>query len=238
MAIDPYRFVPDNLWVGTPISFETEEGGVLSLAPSQFVPYSFSFGIRTMGDEIDTLNSLVRLADDEGRVWEGESIWDVSEIVHLMTHFGSPSPPVPFEYASADWQQALESNTFLSGARGLLDDRFYRQLCLMDRIYQVPFKYQGPVVALAYLQYEAVDLITVLARVANLFALDSKKSGDQIDLPDIVYEIDVFRRLFVNYGYEEPEGFWEYDVVPRPLVFKKTVNTAPAQPLVNYRRAG
>lgn len=238
MAIDPYRFVSDNVWVGVPTSFDTDDGGVLSLTPSLFIPYSFSFGIRNRGDEIDTLHSLVRIVDDEGRVWEGESIWDVSEIVHLMTHFGSPSPPVPLEDASAEWRQAFENNPFFSGARGLLDDRFYRRLGLLDRTYRVPFKYQGPVLDLAYLRYEEVDLVTVLARVANLFALESEKGTDQIDLPDIVYEIDVSRRLFVNYGYEESDGYWEYDVIPKPLVFKKTVNTGPVRAEVSYRKAG
>ena len=70
-------------------------GGVLELEPDEFIPYEFSFGVKAAGEEVDHLRSVVRLADAEGAVWEGESIWTPAWFVGRMADFDRMSPPVP-----------------------------------------------------------------------------------------------------------------------------------------------
>jgi hypothetical protein len=94
--MESYRYVRDDLWVGQPTALPTEDGGFLSLTPAEFIPYEFSFGVKHKGEEVDVLHSLVHLADEQGRTWEGESIWDVGDVVERMTDFGSITPPVSF----------------------------------------------------------------------------------------------------------------------------------------------
>lgn len=206
------------------------------MTPHKSIPYEFSFGVKHKGKDVDVVHSLVRLADAQGRLWEGESIWDVGGIVERMTDFGSTTAPLKFENAPAEWKKAFAEGLFLSGARGLLDDRFYRRLLLEDQVFNIPFKYQGPVLDMAFLRNEHAGLVTVLVRVSGLYTVVLEGPYDVIDLPQIVFQISVLKDLFVNFGYEESSGNYAYDIIPRPFVMKEAGRTKNPNPLIQYHQ--
>lgn len=235
--MESYRYVRDDLWVGVPTTLSTEDGEVLSLTPAKFIPYEFSFGIKQKGEEVDVVHSLVRLADEQGRLWEGESIWHVGDIVERMTHLGSIGPPVKFENAPREWKEAFTERLFFSGARALLDDRFHRRLLLEDEVFDVPFKYQGPTLDMAFHRTEHVGLVQVFARVGGLHASLPKKPDDVIELPQIVFQLEAMNHLFVNFGCVDSTGYYAYDIIPRPFIMKRTGLTGAPNPLVQYHEA-
>ena len=214
-------------------------GGVLELEPDESIPYEFSFSVKAAGEEVDYLRSVVRLADEEGAVWEGESIWTPAWFVGRMADFGRISPPVPQEAAEAEWLRTLEENWFVRGARDLLDDRFCRELLLGSERYVVPFKDQSPVVDLAaHLPDEDDDYASagVVVKVSGLYALASEESREQIPLPSIVFTTDVSERLFVNYLFEEDEAAWGDQDMPEIVAFRRSGLTADANEYVRFMR--
>ncbi|HOX06612.1 MAG TPA: hypothetical protein PK280_09435 [Planctomycetota bacterium] len=231
MSEAPAKFAVASLWVGRPTSLATDAGRTLVLTPGEFTPYSFSFGIRHKGEEVDLLSSLVRLVDDQGRIWEYESIWTVEEVVTKMTDFGSTSAFVRFDDAPLEWKIAFDEDSFFSGARGLLDDRFYRHLHLGDQALLIPFHYQAPILDMAFHVGHRVDLTMVLARVSGLYACETSE-GPRITLPPIVFEVGVDNRLFVNHWYKDSTGSWDQDILPQPLLFRLAGGSGQPNPLI------
>jgi hypothetical protein len=216
------RFVPDKLYLVQPADLPAGDGGRLHLAAGEFLPLAFSFVIGESDDETDWLESRVRLTDDQGRVWEGRAIRQPSEIIGQMTDFGNGSWPVTESEAPPEWIEALEQRAFFTGARDLLDDRFYRRLYLEDRLWYVPFKYQGPTLDLAFHREETVGLVRVIARVSGLYAFPSLEDRSPVDLPPICFETSVHHRLFENNWVLDEEGEWDLDPIPRTVVFQET----------------
>ncbi len=220
------RFVADELYFGVETELPTADGGKLMFTPEEPIPYEFSFGIKQPEEEVDVLCSVVRLADDRGIVWLGEAIWNVTEIVGAMTDFLALTAPQKFSSLSSQTQAAFESECFFQGARGLLDDRFYHTLHLEGVAYSIHFKYQTPVVDLSFLEEE------VVARVSGL----RNDRGTPTEIPAVLFPVEVRDRLFVNYGYRDESGEWDFDPIPRPFVLKASGARAEPQPLVRYQK--
>jgi len=212
----------------------TDDGGKLQIAINTFVPYDLTFGIKEREEETDILHSLVRLVDNRGVAWIGESIFHVNAFVYQMTNFGSRTHPTQFDKAPEEYKSIFSKNCFFEGARGLLDDRFYRKLDVNTDSYIVPFKYQAPILDLAFHYDSTVELVQLFAKVKGLYAHTSEDDRSPIDIPAIMFAVDFMKAIFVNYGYKDETGYWTEDIIPRPFVLEKhTENNAP-QHLIQY----
>jgi hypothetical protein len=108
---------------------------------------------------------------------------------------------------------------------------------LEDQVFDIQFKYQGPILDMAFHRDEGVGLVEVFARVSGLYASLPEKPDDVIDLPQIVFQVGVSNHLFVNFGYEDSRGYYGYDIIPRPFIMKGTGLTGTPNPLVQYHQA-
>jgi hypothetical protein len=223
---DKFHFVADELYFGLETELPTADGGKLIFTTDEEIPYEFAFGIKCQDEEVDVLCSVVRLIDDRGIVWLGESIWPVSEIVGAMTDFLALSAPQKFSSLSSQAQAEFESECFFKGARGLLDNRLHRNLLFEGVTYPIQLKHQSPVVDLSFLENDAI------ARVRGLMT----GADDPTEIPAVVFPVEVRDRLFVNYGYEDESGEWDFAPIPLPFILQPSGARSEPQPLIRYEK--
>jgi hypothetical protein len=232
------RFARASCWCGKRMRLPTDQGGTLELEGGEFIPCEFSFGVKASGEEVDFLCLIVRLVDLQGQAWEAQSVWSPAWFVERLTDFDQISQPVLFDDTGTDYLEALEDRWFVRGARALLDDRFYRTLSLAGRRYIVPFKYQVPRLDVAF-ELEASEAqnagrAEVLVKLSGLYAHESESSSEPISVPDVMFTVDIGKRLFMSGLYEEEEGAWSEQDVPELVTFKRTGTSGTPNPHVRF----
>jgi hypothetical protein len=138
--VDAYRSV--SLWCGRSRFFDTNEGGRLQVDPGQV---ALSFHLKRNRDTtegepfpVDTASCFVRLVDEAGDVWEAESVFSLDVFIQNMINLGRTSWLVYFDDAE-EWKGAFDEDGLMTGATGLLDDRFYRKLLVGDERIELQF---------------------------------------------------------------------------------------------------
>ncbi len=183
--------------------------------PAEEKPYS-------LGPEDDICYCRTRVADADGNLWEGRSLFSTDILLKNIEDLERIGSAHLLDQASVQWQQAFEHRILLKDIVGFYDDRFYRQLTLGDQIYELSFKYQYPMFDIALMESPYRHAPTLLVRVSN-FKIDSEVNGFD-DIPPFVFEMPCETLMF----YSETTG------LPRPLVFKKVGVTEQRQQHVQY----
>jgi len=231
-------YVNNTLWLNVPTTLLTITGGRLRLAAQESIRYSFTFDIAQKGQDTDMIGSTVKLTDSEGVVWAGRSIWHVDDFLNPIGSLGNIEAPFFADHAPAEVTAAFAEGLFLSGARGLMDDDFYRRLEIGTTMHTIPMQYQSPLLDLAYRADDEGDLSALYARVNQLYAhVDDAEEAEEpvFIIPPFIarVEVEVCSRLFINYYIQDENGHWESNI-PQLIVFEPTEERGEKNPLVTH----
>jgi hypothetical protein len=155
-------FVLENSWI---VEFPAEPGGVLRLGPGR-VSLEASFGFRYRAEEgcYDVVETRLRLADADGRLWQATSLFMSGALLSPILDLARPEPACWLRNAPPAWTDALERRMMLEGISEINDDRIYRHFWLDNSGFCWQFKYFGMQFALAPL-----DDSTLLVRVSDAY---------------------------------------------------------------------
>lgn len=224
---------PVSLWCGRTRFFDTDEGGRLRVDPGQV---ALSFCLKRNSDTtegepfpVDTGSCFVHLVDEAGEVWEAESVFSLDVFIQNMINLGRASWLVYFDDAE-EWRAAFDEDGLMTGATGLLDDRFYRNFLVGDERIELQFKYQCPTFDVAFHRSPYVTSLTkLIIKVSGLY------DSDMNEIRPLAFEMDWSDLLFRNELYfDAEEGQWTGDGWPLPLIFRRTDSTGSPQSLVGF----
>lgn len=228
------RYAPHKLWLNQPTTIPAGVDGGLQLASEKPIPYSFTFTIRERvaeDTETDLIESCVRLVDSDGDVWSGHSIWNVGDFIDSVGSLGWLEGPVFESECPIEWSSPFTDRLFLSGARQLIDDRFYRNLIIGTQTYVIPMKYQGLSLDLAFNFDQVFDKLSLYARLSGFYGGATDDSEMDI-LPPFIVPIPFPQGMFVNYFSLNSDGFFESGPIPELVRFQRIGSGEPPNPQI------
>lgn len=251
----------DNAWF---VEFLTEPAGVLRVGPAKVrAEFRFTAVDRDeQGEAVRILGCQLRLADSEGGMWQGESVFPARVVLDELIDLTRPEPARWLSHAPKEWREVFKGQLLVRGACQLLDDRFYRWFYADNTAFTIQYKYQAPSYDIAHLGGGRL-----LVRVCGLFGnwdplriegpggapvrytatspdpdQDDPEGpegfGDYDNLEPLVYPMDVRRLLFRNTAARSPDGYWEDNGLAAPVVFRRVEGAGQRQPAVTFSPPG
>jgi hypothetical protein len=265
MLPEDQRFHPvtlNNSWV---VEYATDQGGILRIDPAR-IDAGFCLAIlpRPTPDKQPNLICRVRLADDQGRLWQSESAFAPSVLLQHLLDLDRKTPPRLASHIPQEWADALDGPCLAKRASDGYDHRAYRYFYLDGRAWFVRFKHQG-----ADHDVYLVEGTRLLVRTVALYAegwnplLVEDEAGGPLPagapyrmpeeedekafaawedseeaadgtVPDLVHEMDVRPLLFRNRLPLMADAYWDNDL-PDPTTFRRVEGEGTPQPAVSFR---
>jgi hypothetical protein len=160
------RFWPvtlDNSWI---VEYATDAGGVLRIDPAT-IRAAYRLRVERIAESSSHTRvfCLVRLADNEGRLWQAESAFSADVFLRHLIDLGRKEPPHLARNLPQPWREALNRPCLAEGTYAGYDHRSYRYFYLDGKAWFVRFKYQG-----AYHDLYPLDGGRILVRSRTLYA--------------------------------------------------------------------
>ncbi len=193
-----------------------DTGGHLIFAERKFIDITYSCGIVEVGEEIDTLEISVQVADSNGDVYEGKNRIPPAA---LLEQAGSLRGDQIVSGVDKETLESLPAPLFLK-AKELNDSGDVRRLVIDDEVWSLPMNYQAP--KLSAVAGEFGELIGIAegfyGSKGNEFPTDLEVDDD---VPAFSFGINMDRFLFVQWYYQDAEEIFEPLLIPKPVEFRK-----------------
>jgi hypothetical protein len=234
MDYDAEGFRPvtlDNSWV---VEYLTSEGGLLRVEPAA-IEASYRFRVELIGGDTSTTRIIcqVRLADNQGRMWECESAFTAYVFLLHLLDASRKEPPRLAEHLPDEWREALEGPALAENTYEGYDHRTHRYFYLDGRAWYVRFKYQG-----AYHDVYPLAGTRILVRTRALWGEAwnplplEDESGQPLPAgpPYLIPDYDEDEEAYA--AWEESEEAGGEDTIPdlfhemdlRPLLFRSRLS--------------